>query len=352
MRPGKLLLLKITISLAGATLFVLPNLFLAAGKDQDPIQSTATTSQKISALVHSMTKPTEKTAASSTHNTTQQSTKSETTKSTVTEQTVTPSFTSSTAPVEASQSVASSSAATTDPATNHSTAPTATTESSQVQVASSESTAAENSVAASTEATTASTVAPAGSSSEEAAPAATQTTATQENTEAAPAQTTVETTSYSVVPETSTAVQTPAPAPEAPKTDQLQILNQSISYQNGGQSQGQAIIDQNHSIVSTWGGASTQSGNDNQNTHFIGHNPGIFSVLFSLHIGDVITATDSQGQPTDYKIYSIVQVNDSGYDIHDGHDYWDQITGTSGGERITLQTCIDDSTNLVVFANH
>lgn len=349
MRPSKLLLLKITISLTGVALFTLPNLLLAAGKD--PGQLTANTSQKISSLVQSTTKPTEKALSSSTQNPTSKTAKPETTQTMTTKQSIAPSAISSTVPVEVSQTAASSSTATTDPATNGSTTPAATTESTQVQATTPESTAAENSAAASTESTTAATT-PAGSSSEEAAPAATETTATQETTEAAPAQTTVETTSYSAVPETSTAVQTPAPAPEAPKTDQLKILNQSISYQNGGQSQGQAIIDQDHSIVSTWGGIPAQSGNDNQNTHFIGHNPGIFSVLFSLHIGDVITATDSQGQPTDYKIYSIVQVDDSGYDIHDGHDYWDQITGTSGGERITLQTCIDDSTNLVVFANH
>jgi hypothetical protein len=35
----------------------------------------------------------------------------------------------------------------------------------------------------------------------------------------------------------------------------------------------------------------------------------------------------------------------------DGTDYWDQITGSGGGERITLQTCINDDYNLIVFAN-
>lgn len=124
----------------------------------------------------------------------------------------------------------------------------------------------------------------------------------------------------------------------------------AISYQNGGEGSGQSIIDSNSSIISTWGGAATQSGSDGLNTHFIGHNTGAFSSLSSLGSGSQIVVTDANGTPTTYTVSSVFQVDDSGYGISDGMDYWDTITGTGGGERITLQTCITDSTNLIVVA--
>lgn len=341
MKPGKLLVLKITVFLTGTALFVLPNSLAATGTD--PIQQTEDTLEKISTLVNQ--KPEKET-----HHRSQSSTPA--TKSAAPASTNHSNQTSqvnhSTHPTQAASSTTATSSSATPVASsepvNSSLAPASTT------AASTASTTATEASSAPTQATqaAASATGEAPATTEAAVPVA----SSEEPTPSASEQQDVQAMSYSTTPEAGTAAQTPTPAPEAPKTDQLQILNQSISYQNGGQGQGQSIIDQNRSIVSTWGGASVQSGSDNQNTHFIGHNPGIFSVLFSLHIGDVITVTDGNGQPTDYKIYSIVQVDDSGYDIHDGHDYWDQITGTGGGERITLQTCIDDSTNLVVFANH
>lgn len=132
----------------------------------------------------------------------------------------------------------------------------------------------------------------------------------------------------------------------------LNILGQTVYYQNGGQGSGQSIIDANSdSQASTWGGAAVFSGSDGLNTHFIGHNPGAFSVIFSLSVGNQITVTDASGTPTTYTVNGIYQVADDGTDVNSGRDMYDTITGTGGGERITLQSCINDDVNLIVFAS-
>ncbi|UUV98614.1 sortase [Vagococcus luciliae] len=132
----------------------------------------------------------------------------------------------------------------------------------------------------------------------------------------------------------------------------LNILGEIIYYQNGGQIAGQSIIDANSdSEASTWGGAQIFSGNDGLNTHFIGHNPGAFSIIFSLSIGNQIVVTDSIGTSQTYVVDSICQVTDDGVDTNTGTDLYDMIAGEGGGERITLQSCINDEVNLIIFAS-
>lgn len=140
------------------------------------------------------------------------------------------------------------------------------------------------------------------------------------------------------------------PTQQSIQANQLNINGQFISYMNAGQGNGQAIIDADHNQVATWGGASVQSGEDGSNTHFIGHNPGIFNVLFSVSTGATIAVSDENNTVTNYTVNQIVTVNDSATGT-DGVNYWDQITSTSGGERITLQTCINDDYNLIIFAS-
>ncbi|MFR3684010.1 MAG: sortase domain-bontaining protein [Enterococcus sp.] len=143
--------------------------------------------------------------------------------------------------------------------------------------------------------------------------------------------------------------ETPPQQKSVQQPNQIALLGTSIPYQNAGQGSGQGIIN-GGSVAATWGGNPTQSGTDNQNTHFIGHNPGVFSPILSLGAGSPITVTDSAGNATTYIVNGIIQVDDSGRDIHSGQDNWDQITSAGGGERITLQTCITDAVNLIVFA--
>lgn len=131
----------------------------------------------------------------------------------------------------------------------------------------------------------------------------------------------------------------------------ITMAGQTISYQNGGQSGGQSIIDSNPTgIASTWGGAAVQSGDDGQNTHFIGHNPGAFSAVFSLDVGSQIVVTDANGTPTTYTVRTMLELDDYGEEIGTGTNYWDLIVGTGGGERISLQSCVNDDVNLFAIA--
>ncbi|EOL42832.1 immunoglobulin-like domain-containing protein [Enterococcus caccae] len=131
----------------------------------------------------------------------------------------------------------------------------------------------------------------------------------------------------------------------------ITMNGQTIPYQNGGQGSGQSVIDSNPSgVASTWGGAAVQSGDDGQNTHFIGHNPGAFSTVFSLGAGSQIVVTDANGTPTTYTVRTLLQLDDYGIEVGTGTDYWDLTVGTGGGERITLQSCVNDTINVFVIA--
>jgi sortase (surface protein transpeptidase) len=101
--------------------------------------------------------------------------------------------------------------------------------------------------------------------------------------------------------------------------------------------------------AATWGGQANYSNVSGQNTHFIGHNPGAFAAMLSLGIGSPITVTDAAGSPRTYHVYRLVQVSPEAVTA-DGQDLWNEITGTGGGQRITLQTCVGDYWRLIAFA--
>ena len=172
-------------------------------------------------------------------------------------------------------------------------------------------------------------------------------TSSQERSDIEPTET-----AASVVEEQPVQAEESPETPEAPQPTPmtLTLAGTVIPYQNGG-ANGQAVIDSDvYGTASTFGGATVQSGTDGLNTHFIGHNPGIFSAIFNLASGDPIVVTDAAGAATTYTVSQIVEVDDYGYGLQDGADYYDVITGTGGGERITLQGCITDTTNLIVIA--
>ncbi|WP_054723572.1 sortase domain-containing protein [Lacticaseibacillus nasuensis] len=125
----------------------------------------------------------------------------------------------------------------------------------------------------------------------------------------------------------------------------LYINGVAIHYIQGSMANGAAP----GSGAATWGGQAHYSNSSGQNTHFIGHNPGSFGVVASLHRGSQIIVTDAAGQPRTYTVYATVTVDDNSRAAN-GTDYWNQITGTGGGQRITLQTCIGANTNYIVFA--
>lgn len=76
---------------------------------------------------------------------------------------------------------------------------------------------------------------------------------------------------------------------------------------------------------------------DNENTYFIGHNPGVFSGVMNLDVGDKVTVWDSKGRSRTYYVFDVLTLpNQSNYFRYEG-----RIAPT--GESITLQTCCADN---------
>ncbi len=120
-------------------------------------------------------------------------------------------------------------------------------------------------------------------------------------------------------------------------------LNKSVGYRNGGYDSGQAIIDSEPQLASTWGGTQSYSGTDQMNTHFIGHYYSAFTKVSTLGIGDAVIVTDSSGTAFTYKVtakYKVRRVNTPA-------DQYYRITSKGNQERIVLQTCIDETGNIL-----
>ncbi len=76
---------------------------------------------------------------------------------------------------------------------------------------------------------------------------------------------------------------------------------------------------------------------DNENTYFIGHNPGVFSGVMTLDVGDKVTVWDGKGRSRTYYVFDVLTLpNQSNYFRYEG-----RIAPT--GESITLQTCCADN---------
>lgn len=96
------------------------------------------------------------------------------------------------------------------------------------------------------------------------------------------------------------------------------------------------------------------SGTDGLNTFFAGHNRGIFTGIWTA---PYFIVTDANGKAFKYnttKVFKIYnQINKNWTGVDDGVNYVGEITGTSGGERITLQTCYnaDGSIDWIVEAS-
>lgn len=98
----------------------------------------------------------------------------------------------------------------------------------------------------------------------------------------------------------------------------------------------------------TWTG--TGAVDDQQPTHFIGHNPGDFSDVMSITVGTPITVIDDNGHSKTYTVYEVLDVTDEGINANNAADNaWDRVI-EAGGERISLQTCITDTVNRIVLA--
>ena len=134
-------------------------------------------------------------------------------------------------------------------------------------------------------------------------------------------------------------------AKEAYEPYMIYFGERSIPYKNGGTEEGQKIIDESK-FASTWGGAATFKGDDNANTHFIGHQNSHFKDI--QHAKDIIV-TDGSGKPFVYTVKNTYTVDEYGVGMNDGVDYWNSITGTEGGERIVIQTSTGNKTEKLII---
>lgn len=91
-------------------------------------------------------------------------------------------------------------------------------------------------------------------------------------------------------------------------------------------------------VASTWiGGGHVDDG---MNTYFIGHNPGVFSSVMNLKIGDEIVVWDESGASRSYFVFdALVLPNASNYFAYESRL-------SPSGESITLQTCVADNRNV------
>lgn len=99
--------------------------------------------------------------------------------------------------------------------------------------------------------------------------------------------------------------------------------------------------------VGAWFGSGSTT--DGKTTHFIGHNPGIFSPVMHLRKGNAITVIDKNNHKRVYHVTKVIDMYDWGLDVHTKKNEDYEIL-EAPGERITLQTCITESINRIVFA--
>jgi hypothetical protein len=166
--------------------------------------------------------------------------------------------------------------------------------------------------------------------------------ATSTAVESAPVSTQTLATATATPVATTTSQTTAAPTPVV-QANQILIAGQTIAIEN---SQGADSAPTSGEAGYWIGNGSTTDG---ALSYLIGHNNGSFSCLFGLGVGSTFQVVDGNANPRTYTIYNVLEVNDEGYD-RSGNDVYNEITATAG-ETVNLQTCIDDTWNLVVMAH-
>jgi len=137
------------------------------------------------------------------------------------------------------------------------------------------------------------------------------------------------------------------------KTVYYQNVGYGDSIDGNGEVQGesskaQTVIDTTNKAA-TFGGASTFSGTDGMNTHFIGHNGGR-NQFGGMHNASTFVVTDSSGRAFEYVKTARYIVDEYGVRTDNGKEMWDRIVGTGGGERITLQSTYNHPLKWIVEA--
>lgn len=129
----------------------------------------------------------------------------------------------------------------------------------------------------------------------------------------------------------------------------LKIKGMEISYEA---EIGQAGINANHNIATTWGG----DFNPNGHTLIAGHDDGPMGVIKQLTDGDVVTVTDSEGNEYRYRFQEsrIVRMVHSGRGTGfvESQADGDYITAQFNSNNLNLQTCVETRADgySIVFA--
>lgn len=126
----------------------------------------------------------------------------------------------------------------------------------------------------------------------------------------------------------------------------IYFTDYAVQYKNSGYLTGQSMIDETD-FAATFGGAAKFSGNDNHNTHFIGH---IDEQFKDIQNEQYIFVTDTEGEVFAYEVYAVYTTEDNGVEVTTRTDRLKQIVSKGDTERITLQTCITDNLNWIVEA--
>lgn len=125
------------------------------------------------------------------------------------------------------------------------------------------------------------------------------------------------------------------PTAPAPLTSTIYFHGHYIPFVQGNPAD---VTAPRSNVASTWiGGGDVDDG---MNTYFIGHNPGVFSSVMNLQIGDEIVVWDDSGSSRSYFVFdALVLPNASNYFAYESRL-------SPSGESITLQTCVADDRNV------
>lgn len=174
------------------------------------------------------------------------------------------------------------------------------------------------------------------------------TAATKSTTEATTSTTSAPTTEEARSTESITEEKTqPEVTKVKPRT--LKIKGLEISYEA---EIGQAGIDANHNVATTWGG----DFNPNEHTLIAGHDDGPMGVIKQLTDGDIVTITDSEGNEYRYRFQEsrIVRMVHSGRGTGfvESQVDGDYINAQFASNNLNLQTCVETRADgySIVFA--
>lgn len=76
---------------------------------------------------------------------------------------------------------------------------------------------------------------------------------------------------------------------------------------------------------------------------------GIGNLLFKLKPGDIIETSDVNNHKRNYEVKYSRDLNDYGVSYTDGKDYYDETVNQTNKDRLIMQTCYNDTKNLILY---